>query len=340
MSASDEVHPQEWGGRLSPADVHHVLFTRAGLGRRGYDEVEVDVFLERVQQELQLLIAEKADLRDEVTRLRTALASAGSTRRTAADRKPAAADESPAAAPAAAPTADGALSQEEANLQAVRLLAAAQQTADLYVADAEKYSQRLTVDARDHTEAMLEEARQAARRMVEEAERLAHEAGSRAVEGDAVAAAGVSKEELDRQVAYLRTFGQVVRVQLRSYLEALLRDVEDEWGKADPSAVAGATGGGTGSAAGSAPLADPSSEALPTAPAPAPSRPAAVPDEQQRAGADAAARSPYARPVDDLDLPDRPAPDPYQAEDEHPQQPDAGTGPTTRRRKTVTLHSR
>ena len=67
MTSNDERSHDEWSGRLTPSDVHNVLFTRAGLGRRGYDEVEVDVFLERVQQELTRLIGEKADLRDEVS---------------------------------------------------------------------------------------------------------------------------------------------------------------------------------------------------------------------------------------------------------------------------------
>jgi hypothetical protein len=44
-------------------------------------------------------------------------------------------------------------------------------------------------------------------------------------------------EELEEQVAYLKAFGQAVRVQLRSYLEALITDVEAEWGRADPAAV-------------------------------------------------------------------------------------------------------
>ena len=43
--------------------------------------------------------------------------------------------------------------------------------------------------------------------------------------------------ELEEQVAYLKAFGQAVRVQLRSYLEALLSDVETEWGRADPAAL-------------------------------------------------------------------------------------------------------
>ena len=218
-TTSEGYSHQDWTGRLSPSDVHHVLFARAGLGRRGYDEVEVDGFLERVQQELTRLISEKADLRDEVSRLKSQLAQAQ------------------ASAGTSAPASGGALSHEEANLQAVRLLAAAQQTADVYVADAEKYSQRLTVDAREHSEQMLEEARRAAKTMVAEAERVARDAASRTIEGEVVTSASMSKEELDQQIAYLKTFGQVVRVQLRAYLEALLRDVEDEWGRADPSAA-------------------------------------------------------------------------------------------------------
>ena len=216
MTTTNESYTrQDWTGRLSPSDVHHVLFARAGLGRRGYDELEVDGFLERVQQELTRLISEKADLRDEIARLKSQLAQAGS----------------------AAPAADGGLSKDEANLQAVRLLAAAQQTADVYVADAEKYSQRLTIDAREHSEQMLDEARRAAQTMLAEAERVARDSASRTIEGELVNTSGPSKEELDQQVAYLKTFGQVVRVQLRAYLEALLRDVEDEWGRADPDAA-------------------------------------------------------------------------------------------------------
>lgn len=205
---------EDWGGRLSPGDVHDVLFTRAGLGRRGYEEAEVDVFLERVQQELTRLIAEKRDLRDEASRLRGQLAQSGH-----------------------APVAAGGLNKEEAQVQAVRLLAAAQQTADTYVADAEKYSQRVTADAREHSEEILGEARTAAQQLVEQAQRRASEAASRTVEGAASGAPEPSREELDQQITYLKTFSQVCRVQLRAYLEALLRDVEEEWGKAEPGVV-------------------------------------------------------------------------------------------------------
>jgi hypothetical protein len=46
-----------------------------------------------------------------------------------------------------------------------------------------------------------------------------------------------SVEELQEQIAYLKAFGQACRVQLRSYLEALITDVETEWGRADPAVV-------------------------------------------------------------------------------------------------------
>jgi hypothetical protein len=48
---------------------------------------------------------------------------------------------------------------------------------------------------------------------------------------------GASTEELEEQVAYLKAFAQACRTQLRAYLEALLGDVESEWGKADPAAL-------------------------------------------------------------------------------------------------------
>jgi DivIVA domain-containing protein len=212
-TSSDDHSPEQWGGRLTPSDVHHVLFNRAGFGRRGYDEVEVDVFLERVEQELTSIIDERTDLRAEVSRLKAQLASVGPGSRVA--------------------SSVASTSEEEAQLQAVRLLAAAQQTADTYVADAEEYSRRLTREAREHSEQMVAEARQAAQRMVAEAERLAGATAASTVDGEVVATPGLSKEELDQHVAYLTTFGQVVRVQLRAYLEALLRDVE-EWDRVDP----------------------------------------------------------------------------------------------------------
>lgn len=318
MTSNDVHGPEDWGGRLTPSDVHHVLFTRAGLGRRGYDEVEVDVFLERVQQELTRLIGEKADLRDEVSRLKAQLAQAGTGSK--------------------APSAVDSITKEEAQLQAVRLLAAAQQTADTYVADAEKYSQRLTLDAREHSEQMVAEAREAAKRMVAEAERLAGETAVRTIEGEVVAPGGPTKEELDQQVAYLKTFGQVVRVQLRAYLEALLRDVEEEWGKADPG-VALAVPPALEAAGPEATRSEPTGSE-PTGPEPTDAAPAAAPAEDTEPSDDAPAASdePPAQPAK------RTKPTKGSGEVlelvEQPEGSVNGNHARSRKRTTVTLHSR
>ena len=47
---------------LTPADVHNVAFKKPSIGKRGYDEDEVDAFLDVVEAELSRLIEENAEL--------------------------------------------------------------------------------------------------------------------------------------------------------------------------------------------------------------------------------------------------------------------------------------
>jgi DivIVA domain-containing protein len=49
---------------LTPADVHNVAFSRPRIGKRGYNEQEVDLFIDLVEQELTRHIAEDAQLRN------------------------------------------------------------------------------------------------------------------------------------------------------------------------------------------------------------------------------------------------------------------------------------
>src|SRR4051794_12131116 len=49
---------------LTPAEVHNVAFKKPPIGKRGYDEEEVDAFLDIIEVELARLIDENADLRD------------------------------------------------------------------------------------------------------------------------------------------------------------------------------------------------------------------------------------------------------------------------------------
>jgi DivIVA domain-containing protein len=48
---------------LTPADVHNVAFSRPRIGKRGYSELEVDLFIDLVEQELTRHITEDARLR-------------------------------------------------------------------------------------------------------------------------------------------------------------------------------------------------------------------------------------------------------------------------------------
>ena len=196
--------PERAGWRLSPGDVRGVYLPRATFLRPGYNDVEVDRFLERVAEELARLHADKAELRDQVRALQDQVA--------------------------------GAATQEAPSDQAVRILAVAQQTADSYVAEAEDFSRQMTADARAQYEEDVRQARENAGAIVQAAQEAAARmtAGERPPPADAPPR---SAQELEDQVAYLKAFGQACRTQLRAYLEALLVDVETEWGRADPGAL-------------------------------------------------------------------------------------------------------
>jgi DivIVA domain-containing protein len=195
------------GRRLAPADVQSVRFSSGTMLHPGYSHAEVDRFLARTAQEIARLHAEKAELRDQVNAL-------------------------------AAQVEQGAVPEAPTD-QAVRLLATAQQTADDYVAEAEDFSRQMAADARARHEEQLRHARETAGAIIQAASEAA---GRMVTEGDvpaeAAVPAGQSTQELEEQVAYLKAFAQACRAQLRAYLEALLTDVESEWGKANPAALA------------------------------------------------------------------------------------------------------
>ncbi len=60
--------------RLTPADVHNVAFSKPPIGKRGYNEDEVDQFLDFVEAELARLIEENTDLKQRVEELESELA--------------------------------------------------------------------------------------------------------------------------------------------------------------------------------------------------------------------------------------------------------------------------
>src|SRR3954453_23615513 len=53
---------------LTPADIHNTAFKKPPIGKRGYDEEEVDAFLDEVEQELIRLLEENGALHDQMRR--------------------------------------------------------------------------------------------------------------------------------------------------------------------------------------------------------------------------------------------------------------------------------
>ena len=64
---------------LTPADIHNVAFKKPPIGKRGYDEEEVDAFLDEVEQELIRLLEENNVLRDQTQRAGGGATAAAST---------------------------------------------------------------------------------------------------------------------------------------------------------------------------------------------------------------------------------------------------------------------
>jgi DivIVA domain-containing protein len=210
--------------RLTPDTVQSVSFPSARLGRRGLDEEHVWAFCGQVERELVRLFNERTTLTDEVQRLRRrVLGLAGDD-------------------------AGSGYRPDDAHVQAVRILSKAQQTADRYVAEAQEYSRQLAQDARRRRDEILSEARSHAAAMLDEA----HSEASRAAEaalteppagaepdadrGELEADPDAGRGELAAELTYLRTFSDVYRSHLHTYLDALLRNVE-EWERAEKTSL-------------------------------------------------------------------------------------------------------
>ena len=227
---------------LTPADVHNVVFKKPPIGKRGYDEDEVDAFLDVVEAELARLIEENNELR------------AGG--RGAPQERP---EPTPAPAPvAAAPPV--AAPREDDSARASRMLALATETADRYVneaktqaeqmiASAKNTSDRLLTDARTKSEQMVTESKNRADTMLGDArtraETMEREARAKAAaleqdaerrHREAMGSLEEKRTSLERKIEELRTFEREYRTRLRSYLESHLRDL-DSRGSAEPASA-------------------------------------------------------------------------------------------------------
>lgn len=255
---------------LTPADVHNVAFSKPPIGKRGYNEDEVDAFLDLVENELTRLVEENADLRQRVSELDQELASAragGGAQSTQAIPlyQP---EPEPERRPQPAAPAEPAVSTEEQHLKAARVLSLAQDTADRLTHTAKAESDKLMADARANADQILGEARQTAETTVAEARQRADamlaDAQTRsetqlrqaqekadALQGDAerkhseiMGTINQQRTVLEGRLEQLRTFEREYRTRLKTYLESQLEELGQR-GSAAPvdSNAAGDSGG-------------------------------------------------------------------------------------------------
>jgi cell division septum initiation protein DivIVA len=189
---------------MTPEGVRSATFPSARFGRRGVDEAEVRAFCEWVSDGIGRLFNDNGMLQAEIMRLRERVIEG---------------------------KGKSGVQPEDGHVQAVYVLSKAQQTADRYVADAQEYSKELAEDARMRSDEILREAKVRASMILEEA----HTSGSRAAEaarGSNEPLPAAERQELQAEIAYLRTFSDVCRTHLRAYMESLTRSIE-EWERAE-----------------------------------------------------------------------------------------------------------
>ena len=211
---------------LTPADVHNVAFKKPSIGKRGYDEDEVDAFLDVVEAELSRLIEENADLTARLTEF-----EAGGSPAPKAVAAPV------AQAPAPAPTPAAPVSSEAVATQAARLLGLAQETADRLTDEAKAESDKLLADARNQSDALVSDATTRA----EAAERdsrikaEALDAQAKARYDEVIGRLSDEKVGLEKKIEDLRRYEREYRGRLKSWISDQLSQLDDN--RSQPVAV-------------------------------------------------------------------------------------------------------
>ncbi|EHR51903.1 DivIVA domain protein [Saccharomonospora marina XMU15] len=263
---------------LTPADVHNVAFSKPPIGKRGYNEDEVDAFLDLVETELARLIEDNNELRQQVEQLDAELESTRSeleSAKAAGAQQHIPRDETPSRRLAPVPPPTSAMEQTqthgfmgdsgEPNVQAAKVLGLAQEMADRLTAEAKTESDSMLAEARTKSEQLLSDARSKADSMVNEArtraetmlndartraETLERQAREKATNMDREAQRkytetmnnlNTEKSSLNKKIEELRTIEREYRTRLRGFLESQLRELDDRGSAAPASASSGSS---------------------------------------------------------------------------------------------------
>src|SRR6201985_2398084 len=217
---------------LTPADGRNKQFRTTRL-RPGYDEEEVDAFLDEVEAELARLIQENEELRAKLTEvLRGGGKPAMALSSPLSDPRPdTMVPEPPMEQPMRRPEPmmmERPYQPEDNMDTAARVLSLAQQTADQAIADARREADETLGRARREADEVLTKARRQAEQITGDARARAESLERDAQERHRQAMGSLvqQREELERRVDDLRAFEREYRSRLKAYLEGQLRDLE------------------------------------------------------------------------------------------------------------------
>ncbi len=221
---------------LTPEDVRNKQFTTVRL-REGYDEDEVDAFLDEVEAELTSLLRENEELRAKLAAATRAAQQAQAQAQqaqaaAAAGGPPALRKERPEPVPAPVPQLPTGAHQLPTGAHqlpghgpggggdsAARVLALAQQTADQAIAEARAEANKIIGEARQKAEQIERDARIKADALERDAQEK-HRVMIGTLENQ--------RAGLERKVDDLRAFEREYRTRLKSYLESQLRQLEGQ----------------------------------------------------------------------------------------------------------------
>ncbi len=238
-----------------PADVANVAFSKPPLGKRGYDEDEVDAFLDLVEAELARLIQENTDLRNRVESPAEQQFTAPVD--TAGDLRPVAPVGSvmvPVPPPLRELTSPGGdhnaraarvlgLAQEmadrvtgEAKAEAHGMLSAARATSEQLLSGARAKAEDMVTEARTRAETMLNDARSKAETLEQQSRDKAASLERDAARKHTETITALSQEQgiLEKTIDELRTFERGYRARLNAYLDSQLRELDGR-GSAAPA---------------------------------------------------------------------------------------------------------
>ncbi|MFD9946064.1 DivIVA domain-containing protein [Nonomuraea sp. NPDC059023] len=225
---------------LTPADVRNKQFSTTRL-RPGYDEEEVDAFLDEVEAELDRLIQENEELRAKLAECLRGKVPGGMNMPMASapvqepkaemqlppQPEPMRAPEPQPMQPQPQPVAMNMPPAEDNMDTAARVLALAQQTADQAIADARREADETVTRARREADDILTKARRQAEQVIGDAraraETLERDAQER--HRQAMGSLVQTRDELERKVEELRSFEREYRSRLKLYLENQLAEL-------------------------------------------------------------------------------------------------------------------